>query len=442
MNTNQFNISQYILSSILIFIDLFILMLALYFTLLIESTVLYISIIEHISHYYWILFLSIFMLIMEKIYFVRNDFWGDMKRIFKALFFSFFAVFTMMTLTNISCVYSVQFIVTFFIISAILLPLFKRISKKIIFRFNIFKLNIHIVASGEQKDILLAEIQNNWFFGFKHSEDAYDIVIISSNSFAKDELEGIIANYSNKTRDIYVVPYMDHLDFSHASIIDYSNIRLSAIHIENRLLNYRNIFIKYIFEKTVVLLIFPFALLLHIFISALIKFDSEGKVIFKQKRLGKDANVFSCYKYRTMYTNSQDLLESYLRDNPDEQEYYSIYHKYQNDPRVTKLGRMLRKTSLDEFPQFYNILQGKMNLIGPRPYMLTEKAKIGKNNEKIILKVRPGITGLWQVSGRNNLSFGQRVNLDSWYIQNWSLWMDFVILLKTLKVVLLKVGVK
>ena len=123
-------------------------------------------------------------------------------------------------------------------------------------------------------------------------------------------------------------------------------------------------------------------------------------------------------------------------------EYYSIYHKYKSDPRVTKIGRFLRASSLDEFPQFFNILRGDMNLIGPRPYMVGEKDNIGKQNEDIILEVKPGITGLWQVSGRNNLTFYERVELDKWYIQNWSLWMDFVIFMKTLKVIFLKIGAK
>lgn len=188
--------------------------------------------------------------------------------------------------------------------------------------------------------------------------------------------------------------------------------------------------------------IFPFALLIHIFMFTFIKFDSKGPVIFKQKRLGFKGIAFSCYKYRTMYVNGDEILKDYLANNPDEVEYYNVYHKYKNDPRVTRIGRFLRATSLDEFPQFFNILKNDMNLIGPRPYMLNEKNKIGVYNEDILLKVKPGITGLWQVSGRNNITFADRIELDKWYIQNWSLWMDFVIFMKTIKVVLSKVGAK
>lgn len=286
------------------------------------------------------------------------------------------------------------------------------------------------------------EINSNWYFGYKDVEKDYEVVVIISKNLSVERLQILIKRFSKFTKDIYIVPYMYHLDFTHTNVVDYFNIRLSAIHIENRLLNYQNIFIKYLFEKTLVILFFPFALLLHLFLAVLIKLDSKGSVFFKQKRLGRNGKNFSCYKYRSMYTNGDEILKDYLVKNPDEVEYYKIYHKYQNDPRITKIGRILRATSLDEFPQFFNILRGDMNLIGPRPYMLNEKNKIGKFNEDIILEVKPGITGLWQVSGRNKLTFEERVELDKWYIQNWSLWMDFVIFMKTIKVVLGKVGAK
>ncbi len=267
-------------------------------------------------------------------------------------------------------------------------------------------------------------------------------MLLSSKNFDPEKLKQMIKKYSKHTKDIYVVPYMHFLDFSHANIVDMFNIRLSAIHIENRLLNIKNIVLKTVSEKLLVLLIFPFLLILHIVLALLVKISSNGPIIFKQKRFGKDARVFSCYKYRTMYTDGEQILKKYLLDNPDEVEYYDKYHKYKKDPRITPIGKFLRITSLDEFPQFYNILRGDMNLIGPRPYMLSEREKIGESNEEIILKVKPGITGLWQVFGRNELSFSERIELDKWYIQNWSLWMDFVIFMKTIKVVISKVGAR
>jgi undecaprenyl-phosphate galactose phosphotransferase len=382
------------------------------------------------------------MLIFEKIYFIRYDLWSDTRRVMRGLWFSFLAVLTVITLAKMSDDYSRFVIVCFFIIATFLVPFFKRISKRILFYFDIFKIKVKIVANESQNTMLTDEIKNNWYFGFKNVSHNYDMVVISSKKFDVQELQRIIKKYTNETKDIYLIPYIDYLDFSHTEIIDYSNIRLSALHIENRLLNFKSIFVKYIFEKLIVFSLLPIVLVIHFFISIIVKFDSKGGAIFKQTRLGKNSKHFSCYKYRTMVKDSQEVLSEYLKHNPDEVEYYKIYHKYNNDPRITKVGGFLRKTSLDELPQFYNILLGDMNLIGPRPYMSSEKVKIGQLNEDVILKAKPGITGLWQVSGRNELTFQERVNLDIWYIQNWSLWMDFVIFMKTIKVVLSKVGAK
>ena len=179
-----------------------------------------------------------------------------------------------------------------------------------------------------------------------------------------------------------------------------------------------------------------------IYIAYMIKRTEPGKsIFFTQERLGKDGTNFLCYKFRTMYENSDTRLRQYLEEHPEEVEYYSHYHKYKNDPRITKLGYFLRRTSLDELPQIFNVFKGEMSLIGPRPYMLKEKKKI-KDNIEIILTVKPGITGLWQVSGRSDLSFSARVKLDVWYIRNWNLWMDLVILIKSIKTVFLKEGAK
>jgi undecaprenyl-phosphate galactose phosphotransferase len=174
-------------------------------------------------------------------------------------------------------------------------------------------------------------------------------------------------------------------------------------------------------------------------IALLIKREDGGNIFFKQVRLGENGEEFVCYKFRSMQNNSDELLANYLAKHPQEIANYEIYHKYENDPRITKIGAFLRKTSLDELPQIFNVLKGEMSLIGPRPYMPNERSKIG-NNIDIILAVKPGITGLWQVSGRNDLDFASRVALDVWYVRNWSVWKDFVILIKTVQVVLFREG--
>jgi len=199
--------------------------------------------------------------------------------------------------------------------------------------------------------------------------------------------------------------------------------------------------VKRFIDYLLFILIFPFFLILHIIIFFLIKLDSDGPVFFKQKRIGKNGKEFIMYKYRTMLINGDDILEEYLKCHPEEKEYYEKYHKYENDPRITKIGKILRSTSLDELPQIFNVLKGEMSFIGPRPYLPNEIFKL-REYKYIILSVKPGITGLWQVSGRNNLTFKERIKLDLFYVKNWSIKLDFIILLKTIKIVILKKGAK
>ncbi len=142
-----------------------------------------------------------------------------------------------------------------------------------------------------------------------------------------------------------------------------------------------------------------------------------------------------------MILDSEGVLDVYLQEYPDERIHYEKFHKYKHDPRITAAGYWLRKTSLDELPQMLNILKGEMSLIGPRPYMVGEKKILGESVDTI-LHVKPGITGFWQVKGRNDLSFAHRVDLDVWYIQNWSLWLDFIIFMKTFEVLVTRRGAK
>lgn len=444
--TNRFNFSNIIYIIVLILADLFFLLISLKLALYTRACFLAEFFnpldISNFYRYYWIVLLTLVLFIYEKIYFIRYDFWSDTKSMLKGLLLSFVIAFTVITLTKMSNEYSRAFILIFYVIASILIPFSKRYLKKILFKFDFFRVNVRVVGRSSLVEDMKKELERNWYFGYNVSKKRFKVVILISKNITTEQSKRLIRIYSKKTKNIYVVPYMHHIDYTHASIIDYFNIRLSAICIENRLLSFRNLFIKYFFEKALVLCILPFGIILHTIMIFLIKRDSKGEVLFKQKRLGIKGCRFSCYKYRTMYENGDEILKKYLSENPDEVEYYSIYHKYKKDPRITKVGKFLRATSLDEFPQFFNVLRGDMNLIGPRPYMINEKEKMGKHNQDVILELKPGITGLWQVSGRNNLTFIERVELDKWYIYNWSLWMDFVIFMKTINVVLSKIGAK
>ena len=172
-----------------------------------------------------------------------------------------------------------------------------------------------------------------------------------------------------------------------------------------------------------------------IIISILIKFSSRGPIFFLQERIGKNNIPFKCIKFRTMHPEAKDILENLLMKDDKFKKEFEATHKIKNDPRITTIGKLLRKTSLDELPQFINVLKNEMSIVGPRPIVNKEKKKYGKYLKKV-LSVKPGITGLWQVSGRNNLTYKTRVKLDLNYIENYNFLMDIRILIRTVGVIL------
>ena len=176
-------------------------------------------------------------------------------------------------------------------------------------------------------------------------------------------------------------------------------------------------------------------------IAALIKYDSPGPIFFTQDRMGLGGRCFTVLKFRTMYTDAEAKLNAILDADPARRAQYEKYHKLDEDPRVTRVGRWLRRLSLDELPQLWNVLRGDMSLVGPRAYMPGELPKMN-GLSRSVLQCPPGLTGLWQVSGRNNVDFSTRVDLDVHYMQNWTVWLDMYILLRTLPVVLSGEGAK
>ncbi|WP_245534112.1 exopolysaccharide biosynthesis polyprenyl glycosylphosphotransferase [Sulfurimonas autotrophica] len=393
------------------------------------------------NEFAFVVFIIVALMYYEKIYTLQYDFWQETKKILKSLILAYFIVLALLTLTKTSFGYSRLFISIYFLFAVFLMPIAKRFEKRIIYKFPFFKKKVLVMGDNNQVEVLKKELRDNWYIGMESDDKEYDTVIISSQGMSVEEVNHKITKYLEANTAVYIVPYVTNINFANSNIMEYSNIRYSTIQVENKLLLKINIWIKNLFDLFVTLMIMPFFLLIHAVISLAIILDSKGAVFFKQDRLGKDDNNFVCYKYRTMYKNADDILKNYLKSNPDEVKYYEEYHKYKNDPRVTKIGRLLRTTSMDELPQIINVLKGEMSLVGPRPYMLNESDKLGED-KNFILKVKPGITGLWQVSGRNNLTFKQRNELEVWYIKNWSLWADFVILIKTVKVVFSKIGAK
>jgi undecaprenyl-phosphate galactose phosphotransferase len=173
-------------------------------------------------------------------------------------------------------------------------------------------------------------------------------------------------------------------------------------------------------------------------ITRMIRKDG-GKAFYAQKRVGRDGKPFNCWKLRSMVPDADAVLKELLERDPDARAEYEADFKLKNDPRITKIGHVIRKTSIDELPQLWNVIKGEMSLVGPRPIVTKELEYYGKHQHDY-LATKPGLTGLWQVSGRNDTSYAYRVYLDSWYVAHWSLWTDIVIIVQTVVILLNRKG--
>jgi len=393
---------------------------------------------EYLS-FYPLFIIPVSLFAYEGIYTYRYDFWHESRLILKVIIFSAILIFAYLAMIKSIESYS-RFVIGFsFLIMAVLIPLSKNISKKILHKLGFWQKKAKIYG---EDPFLTDEIYGNPYLGYikPRSGEEPATVFINSKDSNVNTLKKVISSQIKNKHEVIFVPLIDDYDLTHSHIYDLSNTRTNLIVFKNRLKSPSRIIFKNVSDFTLSLLLFPFLIPIMLFIAYKIKRNNPNeKILFKQKRLGKNGKPFSCYKFQTMYENSDALLQNYLKEYPEELAYYATYHKYKNDPRITKVGHFIRHTSLDELPQIFNVFRGDMSFIGPRPYMLNEKDKIGEEIETV-LTVKPGITGLWQVSGRSDVDFHSRVELDVWYIRNWNLWMDLVILIKTIKTVLLKDG--
>ncbi|MGC9368070.1 MAG: sugar transferase [Paracoccaceae bacterium] len=174
-------------------------------------------------------------------------------------------------------------------------------------------------------------------------------------------------------------------------------------------------------------------------ISLVIYLGDGGPVLFRHKRVGRDGKVFDCLKFRTMASDAEQRLKAILESDPEARAQWEANQKLEDDPRITCVGEFFRKTSLDELPQFWNVLRGEMSVVGPRPIVESEAHHYGEHYDDY-LSVRPGVTGLWQVMGRSRTTYAERVEMDSDYVRNRNFRMDLWIILKTIKVMLVRDG--
>ncbi|WP_457643024.1 undecaprenyl-phosphate galactose phosphotransferase WbaP [Persephonella sp.] len=426
----------------------------------------------HFLKLWWMPLIFIIFIAYEKLYAKRYPFWDETKELLKAITMATITTFAIVSLGKMTEQISRLTIIFLWMYSVFVFPIFRLFGKKILYKMGIWQENLLIIGAGDTgintaKGLLHDKHTGYKIVGFlddfKKSSvlingnkipvlgrisdfdrivNQTDIgaVVIAVPTMEKEKLSQLTNHIHKYVKRIFVVPDLKGIALINSELYHLFMQQLFLIKINNNL-NYKiNEISKRIFDILLSVAMLPVLLPVIGIISLLIKIDSPGKVFFIQERLGRNGKTFKCIKFRSMYENSDEILKDYFRENPDAKIEWEKYKKLKGyDPRVTRIGRFLRKTSLDELPQIFNVLKGDMSLVGPRPYLPREVQDMGDYID-IILMVLPGITGLWQVSGRSELDFEDRLKLDTWYVLNWSLWLDIVILFKTIKVVLKREG--
>jgi len=254
------------------------------------------------------------------------------------------------------------------------------------------------------------------------------MAIVAMPNLDNEAMTRMVNNSVSAFRYNVLIPDFFSLNNIWMAVRDFDGILGFAT--SHRLKMYWNLAIKRFLDLFLVsvggLVILPFLLI----IALAIKLNSRGPVLYGHRRLGLDGEHFKAYKFRSMEIDAESKLNSLLDADPRLKEEWEASHKLKDDPRVTKIGKFLRRTSFDEFPQLINILKGEMSLVGPRPVTDPEIEKYGENAKRV-LSVKPGLTGLWQVSGRSDTDYAERVSYDIYYIQSWSVWLDLWILYRT-----------
>ncbi len=423
---------------------------------------------------WWLPVVFIAFIAYERLYIRKLPFWDETKELLKAVSASTVAILSIITLGKISGDLSRLTVLFHWCFSIFFFPLFRLFGKKFLYSLGLWKDNVVIIgagaagletAKGINADIHLGyhvigfldddeRIGKNVTVGgrtyrvfgkirhFRKFVGLLDIstVIIAIPSLSNERLSELTNEIQKYTKSVLLVPDVKGVALTNTELYHLFMEQLFLLKINNNLKSPFNRFVKRCFDLLLSILLLPILLPVIALLALLIKLDSPGPAFHIEGRFGKGKSLFNCIKFRTMFLNNEELLDAYLKTHSDAAEEWREYKKLKGpDPRVTRIGAFLRKTSLDELPQIINVLKGQMSLVGSRPYLPREEKDMVFYIDMILL-TPPGITGLWQVSGRNKLTFDDRLRLDAWYVLNWSVWLDLVILFKTVKVVLKKEG--
>jgi Undecaprenyl-phosphate galactose phosphotransferase WbaP len=425
--------------------------------------------------FWWIPLIFVIAVSYEKLYVKRLSFWSETKEMIKAVTASVIVIFAIVSLGKLSDIISRLVIVFLWLYSLLLFPSFRLAGKKILAAIGLWRENAVIIGAGDAgieiargimqevhlgyniigflddseenkgREILIGNTTYKVFGKTRHLSKFVNLldistVIIAMPSLSLQKMSEITSAVQRYTKSILLVPDLKGIALLNTELYHLFMQQLFLLKIHNNLKSLFNRLVKRSFDLAMAFLFFPIFLLLAGVIGILVKIDSPGPLFYSHVRIGQKGKSIKVYKIRTMYMDAQEKLKNFLEKDQAAREEWETFFKLKNDPRVTRIGKWLRETSFDELPQIVNILNGSMSLVGPRPVLQEEIDNYYKEYADYYFMVKPGMTGLWQTSGRNVVNYDYRVRLDTWYVLNWSLWFDIVILLRTIRVVLNREG--
>lgn len=400
-------------------------------------------------------------------YFYRKTFWFELKEILRTLVI--FATIEIAVLAFTTWSFPrIAWILTWVLV-LVLVPTLRMIAKLILHKLNLWQRDTWVIGCGAnaQEAYLAINSERNLglnIVGFVASDglltSGKKIIGLPVIAESPKWLEGInkktqfiVAVESDQSdirnnwlrkfmiqgyRYVSVIPTLRGMPLDSTDMSFIFSHEVMIFRVQQNLAKWSSRFLKRSFDVIGSLAIITVLSPLLIYISQKVKKDG-GPAIYGHERIGKGGKPFKCLKFRSMVINSKEVLEELLEKDMDAKREWDSTFKLKNDPRVTKIGSFLRRTSLDELPQLFNVLKGEMSLVGPRPIITAELARYNEEVDYYLLS-KPGMTGLWQVSGRSDVDYETRVYLDAWYVKNWSMWNDIAILFKTIGVVLKKDG--
>ncbi|WP_051273491.1 undecaprenyl-phosphate galactose phosphotransferase WbaP [Desulfotruncus alcoholivorax] len=427
--------------------------------------------LDYLYALWWIPFLGVVFLLFEKMYSKRLPFWQEAGQLVKTTTFVFLVAICGVFLTKQGGSNSRTLVFLAWAISLFIIPALRYAGKILLAKLHIWEKPVIILGAGETGKLILHTFHHEPVIGYKPvgflDDDNYKQknppklpsgeeipvlgtfdeaeaimersgirdLIIAAPGLPGNDLVQLVNRLQRKAYNLLVIPNLFGMAMEGVEVQNLFNERTLVLKIKNNLNDRFNMAVKMTFDLLLSFVLLTIVLPVMLILAIAIKLDSKGPIIYTDNRIGKSGREFKCYKFRTMFPDADFILKKYLSKYPEARLQWEKYAKLKDfDPRVTRVGAVLRRFSFDELPQIFNVIKGDMSLVGPRPYLPREKVSMGGRED--ILLTRPGITGLWQVSGRNEIEFSERLRMDSWYVRNWSLWLDISILIRTIAVVI------